>query len=102
MERLIRILKIINLIQAYPGIKAKDLAAHCETTVRTVYRDLEVISAADIPITNDGHGKGYKFIGNFKQYPINWTEDELNAFIILPGLLGSEYKTQAFNSAYEK
>ena len=101
MERLIRLLRIINLIQEYTGIKAKELAEICETSERNIYRDLEKISAANIPIVNEGHGKGYKFIGNFKQYPLNWNEDELQAFKILPVLL-EKYKTQAFMSAYEK
>lgn len=102
MERLIRLLRIIQLIQSLPGIKAKELAAVCETTERTIYRDLELLSAANIPISNEGRGKGYKFIGYFKQYPMNWNEDEYNSFRLLPVLLSEQYQTKAFRSAYEK
>nr|WP_277398186.1 WYL domain-containing transcriptional regulator [Neobacillus citreus] len=93
---------IINKIQASPGIKARKLAEICETSERNIYRDLEVLSAANIPITNEGHSKGYRFIGNFKQYPLNWDEEELKAFTLLPALLSEKYKTKAFISAYEK
>jgi predicted DNA-binding transcriptional regulator YafY len=102
VERLIRLLRIINIIQESPGIKARELAEICETSERNIYRDLETINAANIPIMNEGHSKGYKFIGRFKQFPLNWDEDELQAFKILPVLLGEKYKTKAFMSAYEK
>lgn len=102
MERLIRLLRIINLIQSSPGIKAKELADICETSERTIYRDLDIISAAQVPITNQGHSKGYEFIGNFKLYPTNWDETEFTAFTMLPALLEKEYQTKAFLSAYEK
>lgn len=102
MERLIRLLIIINKIQASPGIKARELAEICETSERNIYRDLEILSAANIPITNEGHSKGYRFIGNFKQYPLNWDEEEFRAFTLIPALLGDKYKTMAFMSAYEK
>jgi predicted DNA-binding transcriptional regulator YafY len=102
VERLIRLLRIINKIQESPGTKARELAEICETSERNIYRDLETINAANIPITNEGHSKGNKFIGRFKLYPLNWNEDELLAFKILPVLLGEKYKTNAFISAYEK
>jgi predicted DNA-binding transcriptional regulator YafY len=102
LDRLIRILRIINIIQAYPGIKARELAELCETSERNIYRDLILIDGAKIPITHEGHGKGYKFIGDFKQYPLDWNEEELNAFKLLPVLLKKEYQTSTFQSAYEK
>lgn len=102
MERLIRFLKIINLIQAFPGIKAKELSEKCETSERNIYRDLDLLSQANVPLMNEGHGKGYKFYGNFKQFPLDWDNDEFKAFTLLPVLLGEKYKTKALISAYEK
>jgi predicted DNA-binding transcriptional regulator YafY len=102
VERLIRLLKIINLIQAFPGIKAKELSEKCETSERNIYRDLDLLSQANVPLMNEGHGKGYKFFGNFKQFPLDWDNDEYKAFTLLPALLGEKYKTKALMSAYEK
>lgn len=103
-ERLIRFLRIIILIQTNPGITAKQLAEKCETTERTIYRDLEVLSAAHIPISNSGYGKGYEFIGNFSTHPLNFTEDEAIAFSILPKVLehSSHLIPDSFYTAYEK
>ncbi|MET3289300.1 UNVERIFIED_CONTAM: hypothetical protein ABID98_001870 [Brevibacillus sp. OAP136] len=40
-----------------------------------------------VPITNQGHSKGYTFIGNFSLYPLNWTEEEALAFSLLASIL---------------
>lgn len=103
-ERLIRLIRIMTLIQSIPGIMAKELAVRCETTERTIYRDLELLSAAKIPITSDGYGKGYKFIGNFSLYPLDWTAEEAVAFGMLPRLLEqmNDLVPAEFNTAYEK
>ncbi|OLO37081.1 transcriptional regulator [Alkalihalophilus pseudofirmus] len=103
-ERLIRLIRIIVAIQSSPGITAKELAEKCETTARTIYRDLELLSAAHIPITNEGYGKGYVYLGNFSIYPLNWTEEEAVAFGMLPQILEqmSHLIPQDFYTAYEK
>jgi predicted DNA-binding transcriptional regulator YafY len=102
-ERLIRLIRIIILIQGKPGILARELAERCETTERTIYRDLELLSVM-IPITNLGHGKGYTFVGNFSMYPMNWTEQESLAFSMLPSVIDQikSLLPSGFDSAYEK
>jgi predicted DNA-binding transcriptional regulator YafY len=103
-ERLIRLMRIINLIQSKPGILARELAERCETAERTIYRDLDALSAMNIPISNFGHGKGYAFISNFSMYPLDWTEQEALAFSLLPSVL-EQIKpliSEGFDSAYEK
>jgi len=103
-ERLIRLIRIITLIQSKPGILARELADRCETTERTIYRDLDLLSACYIPITNNGHGKGYSYTGNFSLYPLNWSNDEATAFTILPSILEQrkELIPADFFSAYDK
>lgn len=103
-ERLIRLLRIIILIQAYPGISAKILAEKCETTERTIYRDLEVLSGAQIPITSSGYGKGYSYLGDFSIFPLNWSDEEAIAFGMLQKITeqSSQLIPKSFYSAYEK
>ncbi|MGF7047062.1 putative DNA-binding transcriptional regulator YafY [Paenibacillus sp. DS2015] len=103
-DRLIRLMRIITLIQARPGILTRELAERCGTTERTIYRDMVALSAMHIPVIHQGYGKGYAFIGNFALYPLDWTDEEMHAFsqlntvmeLIVP-LLPVE-----FQSAYEK
>ncbi|WP_248928651.1 helix-turn-helix transcriptional regulator [Paenibacillus hamazuiensis] len=102
-ERLIRLLRIIMLIQGKPGITGRELAERCETTDRTIYRDLELLSAF-VPLTNLGHGKGYTFVGSFSMYPLNFTEQEALVFSMLPSVIDQvkPLLPPGFDSAYEK
>lgn len=102
-DKLIRLLRIITLVQMNPGIKARELAERLGTTDRTIYRDMETLSLAHIPISNLERGKGYHFISDFALYPLNWTEEEFTSFAVLPSLLEQvDLIPPAFNSAYEK
>ncbi|WP_145333201.1 YafY family protein [Paenibacillus xylanexedens] len=103
-DRLIRLMRIITLVQAKPGILARELAERCETTERTIYRDMEALSAMHIPIANMGHGRGYMFISHFAMYPLNWTDEEAQAFIQLADVMEDirPLLRPAFESAYEK
>ncbi|AIQ45272.1 hypothetical protein R70723_04710 [Paenibacillus sp. FSL R7-0273] len=103
-DRLIRLMRIITLVQAKPGILARELAERCGNSERTIYRDMDALSAMHIPITHLGHGKGYAFIGNFALYPLDLTDAEAAAFSQLrkvmkdiKPLLPTEFET-----AYEK
>ncbi|MFS0870701.1 helix-turn-helix transcriptional regulator [Paenibacillus xylanilyticus] len=103
-DRLIRLMRIITLVQAKPGILARELAERCETTERTIYRDMEALSAMHIPIANMGHGRGYRFISHFAMYPLNWTDEEAQAFVHLAEVMDDirPLLKPAFESAYEK
>ncbi|HZG87852.1 transcriptional regulator [Paenibacillus sp.] len=97
-------MRLITLIQGKPGILARELAERCDTTERTIYRDLEALSAMNVPVSNLGHGKGYAFVGNFSLYPLDWTDEETLAFTMLPSILEhvQQLLPPGFSSAYEK
>ncbi|NMO95224.1 helix-turn-helix transcriptional regulator [Paenibacillus lemnae] len=103
-DRLIRLMKIITLVQARPGILARELAERCGTSERTIYRDMDALSAMHIPISHQGRGRGYIFIGHFAMYPLGLTDEEVQAlYRFLP--LMDEIKLglpEGFESAYEK
>lgn len=101
IDKVIRIFKIINAIQSNPGITAADLAFRCEVNIRTIYRDLEVISHF-APVTNEGRGTGYKFMGKFFMYPLDFSEQEALAFSLLPSVLNQDKIPPGFRSAYDK
>lgn len=100
-EKVIRIFKIIAAVQANPGINAYDLALKCEVSTRTIYRDLELLSSIT-PITNEGRGTGYKFIGKFFLYPLDFTEEEALAFSLLPSVLNPDNIPPGFQTGYDK
>lgn len=100
-DKIIRLFKILQAIQAKPGITAKELADKCDTTDRTIYRDLRVLDHI-APITNDGYGKGYTFVGNFAMFPLNFTEQEALVFSMLPSVIDKDKLPDGFDSAYDK
>ncbi|WP_379132322.1 helix-turn-helix transcriptional regulator [Paenibacillus sp. sgz500958] len=103
-DRLIRLMRMITLIQAKPGILARELAERCGTSERTIYRDMEALSAMHIPITHLGHGKGYTFIGNFALHPLDWSDEEAAAFSHIGSIMEDikHLLPENFEDAYEK
>jgi len=103
-DRLIRLMRIITLIQAKPGVLARELAERCGTSERTIYRDMDALSAMHIPVTHLGHGKGYTFIGNFALYPLDWSEEEESAFLEIRSRFEDikHLMPNGFEGAYEK
>lgn len=101
MDKVIRLFKILIAIQANPGISAKELAEKCETTERTIYRDLRTLDLI-APVTNEGYGKGYRYVGNFAMYPLNFTDQEALMFSVLPSVLDKSKLPPGFDKAYDK
>ncbi|MDQ0114803.1 helix-turn-helix transcriptional regulator [Paenibacillus harenae] len=101
VDKIIRVFHIINAIQTNPGITAADLALKCNVTIRTIYRDLELIDFI-APLTNDGRGKGYRFLGKFFMYPLDFSEEESLVFSLLPSVLDKEKLPPGFDTAYDK
>lgn len=61
-----RLFKIIYLLSEKRCIKASELAEHFEVSVRTIYRDVEMLSMAGIPIyTKRGRYGGIAILDNF-------------------------------------
>ena len=49
--RIHRLVAILLLLETREKMKAKDLASALETTVRTIQRDIDVLSESGVPIT---------------------------------------------------
>ena len=61
-----RLFEIVYILLNKKTVTAKELSKHFEVSVRTIYRDVDVLSAAGIPIyTNKGKGGGIRLIDNF-------------------------------------
>ena len=63
---LIRLISIIYILLNKETVTAADLAAHLEVSVRTIYRDMEQLSMAGIPIyARKGKNGGISLTDNF-------------------------------------
>jgi predicted DNA-binding transcriptional regulator YafY len=79
-----RLLAMMLLLQARGRLTARTLADELEVSVRTVYRDVEALNTAGIPVVAEaGHGGGYQLLEGF-QSPLNGlTPEEARALLLL-------------------
>ena len=87
-----RLHDVIRILEARYGATVDELAAECEVTRRTVYRDLDAITAAGYPLVPERQDDGtvlYRFVTGFKNVPpITFSLQELMTLYLCRGQLG--------------
>jgi predicted DNA-binding transcriptional regulator YafY len=100
LKKLDRVTAILTQLQSKPIVKAKDLAAKFDVSVRTIYRDVKTLENAGIPIIGEA-GSGYSLMDGYKLPPVMFTKEEVLSFITAEKLmqkflhqsLGNHYQT---------
>ena len=79
-----RLLSLVLVLQARGGGTARALAAELGVSVRTVYRDLEALAAAGVPVvTSSGPGGGCRLMEGYR-FPLRGLRpEEAEALLIL-------------------
>jgi predicted DNA-binding transcriptional regulator YafY len=87
LSRICRLLKLIGLLQAGEGRSTESLARECDVSRRTVFRDLNTLRAAGVPLVFDEEER-HHISGTYYLPPTNFTPDEALALIVLSHELG--------------
>lgn len=94
MNRTDRLLAIVLELQGKGRQRAEDLAETFETSKRTIYRDIQALGQAGVPLVSvPGHG--YALMKGYFLPPLSFTADEATML-----LLGSDFMAQNFDAQY--
>ena len=83
------------------GVTAETLAERFDVTVRTIYRDLDTLRAASLPIGAErGRGGGYALDRSYSLPPVNFTAREA-ALLVALGRFAIEMRLMPFAETLE-
>ncbi len=96
MNRTDRLLAIVLELQAHGRRRAEDLAKTFEISKRTIYRDIQALCEAGVPVVAAA-GQGYSLVEGYFLPPLRFSPDE--AMMLL---LGADLMAASFDAEYRQ
>ena len=98
MNRIDRLTAILIQLQSRRIVKASEIAARFEISLRTVYRDIRALEEAGVPIGAEP-GKGYFIVEGYHLPPVVFTRNEASALLI-GGKLVDKFSDRSINISF--
>ena len=80
-EKLLRLLKMIALIERRSGASLSQIMEDCNVCARTVYRDLEALAESGLSVYFDPDCKRYRFMEKVFLKPLTFSVEEASALL---------------------
>ena len=100
-----RLLSLMMLLQTRRQMTAEELADELEVSKRTIYRDIDALSVAGVPVyANGGPGGGYALLDSYRTTLTGLNKDEIRALFMLtiPGPISDLGVSQQLKAAILK
>src|SRR5260370_27792549 len=90
MQKMESLLAITLLLHARGKMTAKRLASILGVSTRTIYRDIDALSLAHVPVSMDyGPGGGYYLPGDYHFDPAIFTREEAVSLVLSADMAGN-------------
>lgn len=96
MPKIDRLMGIILMLQSKRTISAHEIADYFDVSVRTIYRDIQTLDKAGVPIVSNPR-EGYSLIEGYHLPPVMFTAEEASALF-----LGAEFVLKATDPSLHK
>jgi predicted DNA-binding transcriptional regulator YafY len=93
MNRTDRLLAMVLELQGRGRRRAEDLARTFEVSKRTVYRDIEALSQAGVPVVS-APGQGYWLMEGYFLPPLQFTKEEATMLSLGAGVMAKTFDAQ--------
>lgn len=80
MTQLARLINILTLLKSKRVLTATELSDRFEVSIRTIYRDIQKLIEAGVPVITL-EGRGYTLMDGYTVAPVQFTEKQANALI---------------------
>ncbi|WP_062058414.1 helix-turn-helix transcriptional regulator [Aquimarina longa] len=100
MKRLHRLTAILVKLQSKKIVLAAELANKFEVSLRTIYRDMQALTDAGVPIGAEA-GTGYYLVDGYSLPPIMFTEKEANALLTASKIINTNNDQSLINEYQE-
>lgn len=88
MRKSDRLFQLTNILRAHQPVTAEELSERLSVSVRTIYRYMDDLSLAGVPVYGEA-GVGYRLSEGFELPPLQLNEQELEALIVGVNMVSS-------------